>query len=92
LSEKTDPGIPGYAGRALEVGHVIAPPDERERGELSFKFELHGVREMFNGLIHGAFGKSEEVNLAKGPQVLIAQPDMGIRMDTDSYAAINTNE
>ena len=71
LSEKTDAGIPGHAGRALGVGHVIPPPDERKRGDLSFKVELRRVREMFNGLIHGYLGESEEVNLAKGLRVLI---------------------
>jgi hypothetical protein len=92
LIEKTDPAIPGHAGRALEVGHVIAPPDERKRTDLSFKIELQGVREMFNGLPHGDLGKSEEINLAKGVHVLIAHPDMGIGMYADLDTALKTDQ
>jgi len=92
LSEKTDSGIPGYAGRVLDVGHVIAPPGERERGDLSFKIDLRCVREMFNSLPHSDFGKSYEINLAKGLQVLIPHPDKGIGMHIDSDTAINTDQ
>jgi hypothetical protein len=92
LSEKADPGIPGYAVRALGVGHVIAPPDKRKRGDLSFKIELYRVREMFNGLPHGNFGKSDEVNIAKGLRVLVPRPDIGIGVHTDLDPAVKTEQ
>jgi hypothetical protein len=92
LREKTDAGIPGYAVRALGVGHVIAPPDERKRGDFSFKIELHCVREMFNSLPHGDFRKSDEVNLAKGVLVLIPHPDIGIGVQTDFDTAVKADQ
>ena len=78
LSEKADPAIPCCSGRALGEGHIITPPNERKRGDLSFKIELRCIREMFNGLPHGNFGKSDEVYLAKGLLMLIPHPDKGI--------------
>jgi len=92
LSEKADPGIPGYAGRTFEVGHVIAPADERKCGELSFKIELHGIRKMFKSLPHGDLGKSQETILGKGVHVLIAHPDMGIGMYADLDTAVKTDQ
>jgi hypothetical protein len=92
LSEETDPGIPGYAGRAFDEGKVIAPPDQRKRGDLSFKIKLQSVREMFSGLPHGYFGKADEVNLAKGLLELIPHPDKGIGVQIDFDTALNTDQ
>ena len=92
LSEKAYSGIPGYAGRALCVGHIIGPPDERKGSELSFKIELHCVREMFNDLPHGNFRKSDEVDLAKRLCILVPRPDIGIGVQTDFDTAFNTDQ